>query len=154
MLPEHPSKGLAEDESSSRKTSQKTSMRVRHSKGPARKPAGRRVLSASVKITVTEAEHGDAWRALYFNNPFTEVTNRLLSDEINTPTTSLAVAAYTLMAVPQERTSGPQEYWDALVAHLAPLELAQGTGKGKGKGVQEGIYPATVPHYGQQAYSS
>lgn len=117
VLPEYPERGMVEEAmgSSSRRASRRSGDNFHQPRN------GRRQQRAPpVSITVTETSHVDAWIALHHNNPFTKVADRVVNHEINTTVRSLCVFAYTLLAVPQERLFGPQEYWNALVAHFMP----------------------------------
>lgn len=121
VLPEYPERGMVEEASYARRASRRRGESVLPPENSSRK---QRV--PPVSITITETSHGDAWIALHHDNPFTKVTDRVVNHEINTMESSLCLFAYTLLAVPQERLFGPQEYWSALVAHFMPREEGRG----------------------------
>lgn len=112
-LPQHPRRSLSEDELLSKETAWRMP-------GSGRKTMLRYQLRP-VSITINKTEHGDAWMALHSGNPFTRAAQRLLHDEINSAETRLVITAYTLIAVAQSCSFGPQGYWNALVAHLEPF---------------------------------
>lgn len=123
VLPEYSETGMARGMASTH--SSRASWR-RGSNAERSRNISRRQRAPLTSITVTETSHGDAWATLHHNNPFTKVADRIVHHEISTPASCLCISAYTLLAVPQERLFGPQEYWNALVAHLAPRAQERG----------------------------
>lgn len=142
VLPEYPQKTIFEEEESLRTSSRRmaSSSRGQRSGPPAK--THHRLRPAFIEITANNAPR--VWDALHTNNPFTKTVNYLCRDEFGN---TLTVVGYTLIAVAQERSVGPQTYWNALVAHFAPTNSGKATGKGKG--VQG---DTSAQRYGGRAY--
>lgn len=127
-LPELPQKSMMkeEEEEMESKRSRQSRRSSHKGKGKSSKPIRRQIPSVWVTITPSDP----AWGQLHNNNPFTKVLTQVRASECEVGLPS--VAAFTLIAVPQERWSAEQTYWSALIAHLdVPAEAPAVKGKGK-----------------------